>query len=640
MRLLVFALSAVLFVDVSIPARSDTSGQKTKKDEPRDISKKLTQAGEVNSAQRDSRLKQRGIDMIREAGTKAAQLDDQRNAARLQAGAGEALWRHDHEFARTLLRKAFELALARYHKESEGFPDAIVILTRQSSLDLCQEIIRRIGTHDAVLARQLADALTEEKHRKAKAAGYRSGLGFGARSRDSTLVNQMDHARLLLSSDQQAAINEFQRICVNGIMAQRTVLFLWQLALQDRIAADRLFLWLLANICYDNAASPEELSVLVQYVVPTEFVWMAGGSPAKAPKPPRSPVSEHLLLQWYIEASLITLSRFSASDLSEFEDRGERIFWAYYLALWLEPRVAQARPQLITTWHDLVDQLHSRLGSQQETRLSRMGETAKEQNSKWQFEAQPADAQALVQQLIEKAEKASQPTERDRLLQQAALEADRIPDMSWALQIATKVAEAEFRQQVEDWIYFNAATRALSKNDLAEMRRYALAVKAADQSVDLFCRMARKALNEKDTTRARDLLLEGQSQATKADDSPAKVRALASIGNLWVNVDLPEALQTLSSAIETANRVLDYFQEQSWAFHTFGKGPSRIYALNSDSATVELGSSLAALAVVDFDAALGLIGSIKDEPLKLSASIAVGASILDRNRKEPAQSKK
>jgi hypothetical protein len=642
MRHVLLVISIALVTFDSSTARSVLALQ-SKKENPPTVTTKPTDIdpGRDRELAR-AELRQRASELIKQAARDASSLDDRRSAAQIQTNAAEALWTSDQITARHFFQSAFDAALDSYRNEQGRLLDPTLILTGETGLDTCKDLIRRVATKDSTLAQQFTEALTDAKAKKRKSSPeQRSAKPYLTRIRETDLANPMARATSLLATNQQAAITEMKRLSSQGPLPLETVFFLWQLARQDRAAADNLLLWLLANICYDEYADAQELLSLRLFLFPAEFAWAPQGAPRDPPRiAPRNPASEELLLQWYVEASFIVLSRAAESDLSIFADAVERLRWGCYLAVWLEPKVAQARPQLLTEWRALTERLRRRLNPQQAAQVASLLERGKELNETWNVQAPKLDPTVVVQRILERAEKASRPEDRDQLFQIAALEADHIPDLTWALQIAARISEKDFRQQVEDWLYFNAATRALSQNDIAEARRYALAIKSAEESVDIFCRMVSLALKEKDQSRARDLLAEGEVQATKADDSSSKVRAFVSLAKLWASLDKTRSIEVLSTAIETANRVPEYSREQARTVRSLGKGTARRFALIRGSQRVDLGSTLAGVAEVDLDRALDLTGLIESEQLKYSVSVVVGAAVLEQTRKENAAPKR
>jgi hypothetical protein len=629
----------MLCIGLSVSVQGGQSNPKAKREEPGSTAKKAADEGDDHAAERQrAKLRDRSLDLIKDAGEAAARLDDRRIAARIQASAADVLWPYDLNSARHFFLASFESSLALYRGEKDMLQDPIVVLTSESSADLCQEMIQRTSVRDSALAKQMAESFEAERQSR-KAASKARSIPRSSNDWRNLQDNQLATSRSMLLKDQQAAIKDAQRIFADGIPMQG-LLFLWELSMRDRAAADRLFLWMLAGICQSEEADARELQFLANYVYPTQFIFDSFASRLEPPKRPRDTGSEEMLIQWYIEASFITLSRIATSDLARFQDASLRLESAVYLATWLEPRVAETRPELNRAWRSIIDQLSARLAPRQQNLLAMKLTQEKKLQSEWDSKV-PAlkDPPDRIQQLVARAERTRESAERDQFYQQAALDADQIGDLSWALQIAANISDEEFRGQVQDWIYFNQVTRALAKKDLPGARSYALAIKAPDQAADLLCVMARSALKEKDKPGAFDLLAEAEAQASKAGNTPAKVRALIIVGNELVNLDADHALQTMASTVEAANRVPDYGPERRQKVRALGNSAGRRHLLNRNKPMVELETVMAALAAVDFDGALSLAQSLENAPLKLTSVIAVASSALDQKRQVSAPAK-
>ncbi|MBX3278217.1 MAG: hypothetical protein KF868_09465 [Acidobacteria bacterium] len=601
-----------------------------------------------NTEQREARLRQLSIDLLRDAGEEAAKLNDRRSAALIQINAGKALCSVDLERARKFFNSGFEAALEYYRDGKNQLTDPIEVLTAGSRADLCEEIIQVVSHCDAVFGREFTKAFSDEKRRQQSPSAPTKRQVFrlwGGSSNDILLENDLDSAATLLRTNQEVAITEARKVYSKGI-TRGALIFIWHLAVQDRAAADELYLWLLARIRMEEVPDAGELQILAPYPFGQPFIWVTNGiggqgaiSPPALVARARNPRSEDLLTDWYIETTFFALSRIAAADLSGYQDPASGIGAASYLAEWLKPRVARVRPDLIPAWQYIIEQLSPRLSSQQRSTLFAM--SASEEKARKEaghmFTPQPKNATDRIQDLLRKAENSQQPAERDRYYQEAALEADHLDDLSWALQIMDKISDGEWRQHVGDWIYFNASNRAIARGEMEVARSYALKVKAPDQCAYLFCAIARFALKGKDKTQAADILAEAERQVDKADDSSAKVRGFVSIANLLASFDYTRTLEMLSYAVRTANRLPDYTLEPGKMVRTSKKAQGRTPALTRNSGNFDLGTVMATMATVDFEGALALAQSLESKSFKLTAIIALASSVLNKP-KQPEKS--
>ncbi len=601
-------------------------------------------------------LEERGFDLLRDVGEKAMKLEDRRSAARLQVDVAELLWprEQDRELAGKLFRRAFELALAYYLESQTENLEPVTRLTQTPPGELCLEIIRRTTARDAKLGQEFAEKYKSEKKRLRDEKRQRLGdllddesLLFGGSKTDTDLLNAMLRPRLeILRKDVKTAIAQAQQILARGLPRKETMQFLWEAAQRDREAADQLYLWLLAQFWEDERMGPWKLQPLASYAfgerlfIPTDGFGIPRGIGPEVfgydnHTSSRDVASEEILIHWFIEVSFAVISRTAYGDLSEFPDTASRLGAAYYLARWLEPRIGQFRPDLWPAWQALMMNLLPRLTAEQQTTIARVLNNEIFLPS-WQplkTPYQPLVGGAYISQMLDRAEKTSNFAQRDYFYQLAALEAERSGNPGYAMSLTNKISDLDFRRQVQQWISFSAAKRALGEKHFDDARRYALEVGAPDQQAYLFCSLARVALKEKDRTGAVGLLTEAQLLASKADPTPEKVRALVSIANLYATFDPQLESEAMADAVRAANRVPNYNPEQARMKRALGNTAGMRYDLVADTGNTELAVGLKLLARSDFEGALILAETLEHPLLKLTSIVAVATVAFEK--KEP-----
>lgn len=616
-------------------------------------------------------LEERGFDLLYEVGEKAMKLEDRRSGARLQADVAELIWprEQDRELAVKLFRRAFELALADYLDSQTANLDPVTRLTQTPPSELCLEIIRRVTARDAKLGQELAEKYKSEKKRlrdeKRQKLGdlledgpFSSKLDsrYKSGSLDADLGNAMADIRIHgLRQGVPTAVAMAQQVFLRGFPRYETQFFLWELAKRDREAADQLVLWLLARIREDEMIGPGQLSLLATYTFGDRNLWFTDGihkdilfgflaydwSLASM----RDLASEELMIQWFIEVSFVVISRTAYGDLSEFPDAASRLGAAYCLAWWLESKIAQFRPDLLTAWQTMMLDLLPRLTADQQAWITlvlndevilsggrRLSDVYGYGTRSKDFD-KPLAGNAYISQMLDRAEKTSNFAQRDYLYQLAALEAERSGNQSYARSIADKISDLDFRRQVHQWISFSAAKRALSEKHFDDARRYALEIGAPDQQAYLFCSLAQAALKAKDRAGAVMLLTEGQLLAGKADPSPEKVRALVSIANVYATFDPQLESEAMADAVRAANRVPNYNPEQARMKRAMGNAAGMRYDFVADTGNTELPTALKLLARTDFEEALILAESLDQPLIKLSSIVAVATVAFEK--KEP-----
>src|SRR5262249_49613989 len=107
-------------------------------------------------------------------------------------------------------------------------------------------------------------------------------------------------------------------------------------------------------------------------------------------------------------------------------------------------------------------------------------------------------AKDRLRMMLDQAEKNLNLTQRDDLYQEAAFFAfNALGNTTQALEIADRMADDGFRQEIRSWLAFEGASRALGEQRFDDARRFALEVQAADQRAFWFTEIANVVLKEK-----------------------------------------------------------------------------------------------------------------------------------------------
>ncbi len=576
-----------------------------------------------------SALSQRALALLLQAGEEARSLKEAYQRARIQAAVADALWDHDAGHARELFQSAFEVALD-YYRESKD--DNLRQVTRGgfvSRADMRQEIIKLASRHDAALGRALTEQYIEERERELQAQSQPS-----SRLRTNPLLGTVDPAAnnllsvasSLLEVDLKAAVELAQRAFALGL-PQSSSHFFANLARRDRAAADQLYLSVIERIGQDQAALPGQLLLLAAYPFGENRVWIADGEQTNSMAFPALTdfKLDPALIERFLAAAFALLSRTYHLNPAQVPDVPSRLRVALFALRLLEAKVAQYQPALLPQWRELAGQIATLVTGQSRDRIEQtIQQTAQERAPNL---ASPQTAQ--VQDLLDRAQQTSNLSRRDDLYREAAFAANRQGDLARAIEIAGRISNFDYRRQVQAWLYFEAATRAITENRLDEARRLALEITATDQRAYLFFQIARAALKEKDRPRANELLEEAIKQATKAENTQEKLRALLGLAYTYASFDPIRGFEVADEAIRTANQIPHYEPDQGRLVRSLespDKSSSHISVANEEG--FDLGKTLAVLAPTDFDRALWLAQSLASKPLQLSALVAVAASVL------------
>lgn len=599
-------------------AESPNRAKNTKSENDRGI-------GEASEAQTDLRLvREAAQNMIRQAAEEAARLDDRRCAARIQGAAANAIWSSDRDHARILFRRAFAAATDYYRKRTDSRPAASRGLSL-SPPDIRVEIINLVNRRDGLLGGQLMEKYAEEKQRE-----FEEKRGLPAGSFDPAFgkvdIAASDYLKIaesLLDVDEKAALGFAQRSFASGI-PQAAGYFFSQLAARNRSAADQMYRMAIDRLGQDNAPVPGQLLLLSAYPFGDKQVWVAGGAGVNSYRfeVPKDFTINVQQVQSFITVAYAVLTRTAGLDLSQFADATTRLGSALFAARLLEPKIAQFQPALLPEWHAVTVRLLQSAGDKSRDVDQALDEVAKAQET-----APSPDAKERIQQLLARAERTSDPVKRDDLYRQAAFDADKLGDRSWALEIADEITDVDYRKSVRSALHFDAAIRSLKQKRFDEAHRLALQVDKVDQQTYLLLELARSAGREKN--RANMFLEEAEQHATAAPKTTERLRALLGIAHAYAGFDSVRSFEIAGEAVRTANKAPAYDSDEARLVRMTQSRSGHSFALDvTPVESFDLAKTLALLAGTDFHRSLGLAELLENDPERLASVVSVCASVI------------
>jgi len=226
---------------------------------------------------------------------------------------------------------------------------------------------------------------------------------------------------------------------------------------------------------------------------------------------------------------------------------------------------------------------------------------------------------ANVQDLLSQADTARSPAEKDGLYARAAVQALVENDFEWALSIAGKISPSPSRASIEAMARQRAAVAALSKEDFVEADRYARDLPNLMQRANVFDQLLRALEKRKDIGRAAEVLAEAEQSLGKAEDGPAKARALLIIAGAAARLDPLRGFEILRSAVTAINHAdLD----------------EKSHEKSHDGYTPNFAQVLPLLVHADFDRVLQLVQSIERKEFSVLAQMALCRALLSQTREK------
>jgi hypothetical protein len=593
--------------------------------------------GVQNGGLRESQLqlRLRARDLAAATADEALKWDDQHAAVRVLAQAADLLWADDPERSRVWLTRAWEMtgmvaeesadsaATRRYRSNS---PQASA---RATVLAVAQKRDRQLADR---LLEQLADEKEKSRH------DSRRGIFDDRSARSEQLLNM---AMATVERDPSTAASLAERSLVDGVSFQLQS-FLLVLRSRDLTAANRVFDAALNRLA-TGFANPSEGQVIASYLFTPGRVFGAGTDNTtalavgtQAPVSERTPAEidpararRFLVVMQRVLLSLPAPSATAnpAQAAQEFVTLAGSLangFKLYAPELWqpIEQRVAQMMPDLQPASADrrLPSPVREKLRS-----AGAAGADEKETN------------RLYVEGLEEIAEKESDPIARKLAYVRAAL-ATTPESLERGRGLASKIKEAELREQVVSFLVYRAALWSLERGRLDDALKLATEAKPIQRAIVLIAAAQRlgaessgkdeeQAITRK--FRALDLLSEAEKLLGRDDLPSAAVRVRIGLVAALAVLDAPRALEVLRNVVAAIN--------QTDSFDPADNSAPRIANLDDSSAQSLLPrirsgfgirDALTPLARADFESTVMTAGKLSSPAIRGACMLEIARSIL------------
>lgn len=530
--------------------------------------------------------------------------------ADLYCQAASRLWPLRQAKAREVFQSAYDLAEESVRdKEDPALKSGGTRVVVRGDMRL--EVIRAIAKHDAKWGQQLtADLLAVPKEQAGKTQSTAAA---------GKLYNEMPWQALqLLEVDQVAAV-QMARSSLAGASGNSIASFLVALAKLNRPAADDFYREALPVIAKRNI---QGLLALYTYPFASErpigAEWRSmfvGAAAQLQPSPPLQLLFLQTLLQVAARYSDPQADQAAARDGSYNLTPAAKLFLAFKD---LAPIVAVQFPQLHA----------SLLEAQQAVAAVMTGEQVQTAQS-ISAAKQPQPGNAFEQNLAQ-AEKEKTPGRKDRFYFDAlrAGVKDEKPEVLES--VLRKISDLTMRGQVNDWLYYTLAQRAITEGRFDDASKFTEAVVLLDLRAFLGFQLAEAALTKlNDRQRATEFLDAAQRLADKADNSNEKAKALLGLAELYRRIDRQTALGVLRAAIKTLNQIKEP-DVQSGRLLKSVKGQDFQAFMQYEVPGFTLNHAFQAFGRVDFDDALAVARELDDKGLRATAVVALAGFCLEK----------
>ncbi len=573
------------------------------------------------------------ISLLTSLAEEARSFPDQSLRARVQMRAADALWESDTEKARALFRRAWEAAVSadkdawqRYSEERQRInssrePNQYL----QSPPELRNEVMRLVAKRDRELAEEFLTQLTDDTARDtSNPAGSLNPATPQTADPESpplAIVQRLQLAMQLLQDGDLGRALQFADPALDRVTT-RGIFFLSTLREKDMAAADQRFATMLAKTVADPSSDAVGVSVLSSYVfTPFLYIIVRGNgnnhsSQSRERVAPPQNFPPELRRNFLAGAAQILLRPPQPVDQDRTiaGRRGLYFTIARLLPLY-EQYLPEAAPELRVQLSSLAADIPEDLRTGRDRLLTR-GLVSEDQNRDEGAET------------LERADRVSDPGERDLLFARAALIAARKGDPG-GRDLVEKIAESDLRKRARAHVDFTLVSRALDRKDTQEaLRLLGTAELSNIQRTWALLEIAGQ-LKKTDAPRAVEVLNEGAVVARRIGGSEVdRPRAMMGVATLMFEIDHGRVWEAVLEAVKAANAVSEFSGEDAQVVARFamGRGAS---TTNFTVESFNLDKVFSSLAKEDLYRSIETARSFTADAPRATASLAVARAVLE-----------
>ncbi|MDQ3134953.1 MAG: hypothetical protein M3Q76_09130 [Acidobacteriota bacterium] len=559
--------------------------------------------------------RERALLLVRQQAMEAKSFENRVAQISTLTRAADLLWPFAQDEARALFTQAFTLAVQHFRERGDEFRKDVPKFIVSPPPDQRFVVLRAIGRRDAEWARRLTVLVLEEERRGGeKPEGIRS-------DRRDLAEKIIALAESLVEVDKSAALI-VARGSLNYPLPHRLPDFLYKLAAVDREAATMFYKESLAAYAGERIDRLMFLFIYPFALNNQGEVRVSGGY--RAPENfAASAELQHLYLETLLRrAEQILRAQTQTVEFNGYVSEPEE---ALNGLLTIEPHIAERQPAYLERVGALKAMAYSVLGPKSQYRATRG-------RSGPLFRASVMDERNArsYESELERAERATDPDERDQVLTSVILAAASREPLEKLEASARKITGADTRRQVLVAVYYTVAQKAIFEGRFDDAMSIIAKVEAVEPRSQLAIIYALRVLNVlSDQGRARESLDAAKQVAAKAPDSNEKARALLGIAWVYAKFDTPRALEVLGESVRATNHVTEPRLNDSFrpnivgrnVFHGGVAGP--FVPVTPENTFRDVGAR-------DFESALGVASELQDRPLRSLAILALSAPCLEQ----------
>jgi hypothetical protein len=491
------------------------------------------------------------LSMLESLAIEARSFRDEPLRARVQARIADTLWDQDKEAARSLFRRAWEVAEAletsTLNSSASAPGRAPQSRTARPRMNLRREILQLSAKRDHALGEEFLRKLNakDQKDQADKSKAGRPEISEAEMSERFGLAGSF-----LAEGEMERALQFADPALIRA--TESSIWFLVKLRDQNAVAADQRFAALLSLAAANPASDANTVSLLTSYAFTPSFylVVSPGGIPSSnSYLPPRPPpdLAPVVRKKYFQVAANILLRPFAQIDQSSAGRPG-----AYFIATRLLPLFQQHAPDLAPA---ILTQLAA-LGPEAGRATVKAGDLSVNRGI-----ADNGRRERIEDELNDRLNGAQTSDARDRAYAFVAMRAAEDGDPR-ARDFVDKIEDLDTRAGLRRFVDYSFIRSLLGKKRAEEALAILSKAELPHPLRASFLTQSAAILGEKNPARALELLDEALTEARRIDAAtPERAYCLLALVAQFSKWDKSRGWQLLSEMVKSANDVKDFTGE-------------------------------------------------------------------------------
>lgn len=512
------------------------------------------------------------------------------------------LWLADEAAARTYFAQAFQVAVDRYHEKGFETKQSKGLVTVQP--DYRFNVINAVAKRDAAWAKKLSDAVLKEFDEDAEKE-QRSSFD---KNRE---VGELLRVAAETAKDNPALALTLARRVMRYPLSANWFIALYRMAGNNQSLADQIYGEAVAGY---TDAEVFRLLYLSAYPFGSERVFGVEKYSIGASVPAGFSPNQNLQRQFLLALFRRVMKLTPESTEKSLQTSTPESAVAVIALNEVEPVISQQFPDLMPAFSQAKVYASSIVSNEVMDEANQRDESGKSFNKPFAEKLKDlgkADAEGKL---------------RDAQIIHLIISARKEEDYKAAETWLDKITEEAPRESTKNYYYFQRSKLASKENRFEDAQKYADKIgKIELRAVVYFDIAEAKQKNSATRLESLDSLSEVYKMAQKSPDTIEKAQVLLGLAFMYEKVDHFNALDALSGAIKTANKLENPNLFTAWSSQQIVARDFGFYT-NYETPGFDINRTFYEISKKDFQGAIGQAASFSDKYLQ---TLAVLASVKD-----------